>query len=107
RALDRRSFPTRRSSDLLLHLVRVLLVEAKDYEQSAEEKDLGHQRLDNAALVSGDERDHQHQDDEDVDDHRSGAILDDGPWNSLLRDPQGQDHHIRLDSERSWPERSP
>ena len=68
----------------LLHLIRVLLVEPKNHEQCAEEKDLGHQRLDYAALESGDERDHQHQDDEDVDDHRSGAILDDGPRNPFL-----------------------
>ena len=63
----------------LLHLARVLVVESKHGQQGAEEKDLGHKGLDDAALVTGDERDHQHQDDEDVDDHRSGAILEPCP----------------------------
>src|SRR5207237_3022033 len=68
----------------LLHLGRVLVVEPEYDQQRAEKEDLGHQGLDYAALVTGDECDHQDQDDEDVDDHRSGAILDDGHPNSFL-----------------------
>jgi hypothetical protein len=36
----------------LLHLGRVRVVEPEDDQQRAEEKDLGHQRLDHSALVA-------------------------------------------------------
>src|SRR5450759_5307402 len=45
----------------LLHLAGVLVVEAADDQQRAEEEDLRHQRLDHAALVADDQRDHQKQ----------------------------------------------
>ena len=62
----------------LLHLSRVLIVKTKHGQQRAEEKDLRHQRLDHSALETGDQRDHQYKDDDYVDDHGSGSILEDG-----------------------------
>ena len=53
----------------LLHLVRVLIVESKDHEESAEEKDLRHERLDDTALISEEQSDDKDQHDDDVDDH--------------------------------------
>jgi len=68
----------RREVQQLLHLGRVLVVESEHGEERAEEKDLRHQRLNDAALKTGDQRDHHYQDDDDVDDHGSGSILEDG-----------------------------
>ena len=53
----------------LRHLGRVLIVESKDHQQSAEEKDLRHERLDDAALISEKQRDDQDEHDDDIEDH--------------------------------------
>jgi hypothetical protein len=54
-------------------------VESEQDQQGAEEKDLGHQGLDDAALIADYQGDDQYEYDDYVDDHRSGAILEDRP----------------------------
>jgi hypothetical protein len=64
-------------------------MEPEQSKQGAEEEDLGHERLDDTTLKADYQRDYQHEDDDYVDDHRSGAILEDGPTGTFLRRSSG------------------
>ena len=78
--------------DVRLHRVRVLVVEPEHQEQSAEEEDLSHQRLDHAPLVAEEQRDHEDEYDDDVDDH--------SPYTAaIVEAPRA----VPPDLERSWP----
>jgi chromosome partitioning protein len=75
-------------------------VESEQDQQSAEEEDLGHEGLDDAALIADYQGDDQYEDDDYVDDHRSGGILDDGPPGAFLPISSGQSGHLPLDSQQ-------